>query len=230
MKVRQDGIEPDCIGALALAVLALGQAQAQSPDIEFFEKKIRPVLAEKCYACHYSKAKSPWAAWRSTPAPALLKGGASGPGDQSRKAGREPAGRGAALHRRQSENAARRASCRTPPSPTSSNGSRWARPIPVRIRRRPLQGNRFRKGKEVVGLPAREAVRSAEGVHARSGRAARSTPSSWRSSTQNKLQPSAEADKRTLIRRASFDLTGLPPAYEEVEAFAADRAPDAYDR
>jgi hypothetical protein len=38
------------------------------------------------------------------------------------------------------------------------------------------------------------------------------------------------ADKRTLIRRATIDLTGLPPAYEEVEAFVADKAPDAYAR
>ena len=39
-----------------------------------------------------------------------------------------------------------------------------------------------------------------------------------------------EADKPTLIRRATFDLTGLPPSPEEVEAFLADTAPDAFDR
>jgi len=44
------------------------------------------------------------------------------------------------------------------------------------------------------------------------------------------LSPSLPADRRTLIRRASYDLTGLPPAPEEVEAFAADPAPDAYER
>lgn len=41
---------------------------------------------------------------------------------------------------------------------------------------------------------------------------------------------SAEADKRILIRRAYFDLTGLPPRPEEVDAFLADTAPDAYER
>lgn len=41
---------------------------------------------------------------------------------------------------------------------------------------------------------------------------------------------SPEASRRTLIRRLSFDLTGLPPKPEEVAAFEADRAPDAYER
>ena len=44
------------------------------------------------------------------------------------------------------------------------------------------------------------------------------------------LKPSPEADRRTLARRLYFDLLGLPPKPEEVDAFAADAAPDAYDR
>src|SRR5882724_11348191 len=44
------------------------------------------------------------------------------------------------------------------------------------------------------------------------------------------LQPGPEADRRTLIRRVSLDLTGLPPAPEEVEAFVNDRSKDAYER
>ncbi|MEX2671049.1 MAG: PSD1 and planctomycete cytochrome C domain-containing protein [Phycisphaeraceae bacterium] len=44
------------------------------------------------------------------------------------------------------------------------------------------------------------------------------------------LRPSEPANKRTLIRRVSFDLTGLPPTPEEVEAFVADESPDAYER
>ena len=39
-----------------------------------------------------------------------------------------------------------------------------------------------------------------------------------------------EADRLTLLRRATFDLTGLPPAPGEVEAFLADKDPDAYER
>jgi hypothetical protein len=44
------------------------------------------------------------------------------------------------------------------------------------------------------------------------------------------IAPSAEADRETLIRRLSFDLLGLPPSITEVEAFVADRQPDAYER
>jgi cytochrome c551/c552 len=44
------------------------------------------------------------------------------------------------------------------------------------------------------------------------------------------LKPVAEADRRTLIRRATFDLIGLPPTIEEVEAFVADDDPLAYER
>jgi hypothetical protein len=44
------------------------------------------------------------------------------------------------------------------------------------------------------------------------------------------LSPLPPADKRTLIRRATYDLTGLPPTPEEVERFLADLAPDAFSR
>ena len=44
------------------------------------------------------------------------------------------------------------------------------------------------------------------------------------------MRPSPEADRRTLVRRAYLDLTGLPPTFEEVESFARDRSPDAYPR
>ena len=44
------------------------------------------------------------------------------------------------------------------------------------------------------------------------------------------ITPAADADRRTLIRRVTFDLTGLPPTPEEVEAFVKDASPDAYEK
>ena len=45
-----------------------------------------------------------------------------------------------------------------------------------------------------------------------------------------KLSPSPEADRVTLIRRLSLDLIGLPPAIDDVDRFVADKSPDAYER
>ena len=44
------------------------------------------------------------------------------------------------------------------------------------------------------------------------------------------LQRNPEADRRTLIRRATYDLLGLPPTPEQIDAFVSDAAPDAYER
>ena len=44
------------------------------------------------------------------------------------------------------------------------------------------------------------------------------------------LKPAPKADRPTLVRRLSLDLTGLPPTPEEVDAYANDRRPDAYER
>ena len=48
--------------------------------------------------------------------------------------------------------------------------------------------------------------------------------------TEAGLQPSPEADRRTLIRRLTFDLTGLPPTPQELTAFLADKTPNADDK
>ena len=47
---------------------------------------------------------------------------------------------------------------------------------------------------------------------------------------ERKLTPSPEADKATLIRRLTYDLHGLPPTWEETQAFVSDRSTDAYEK
>ena len=47
---------------------------------------------------------------------------------------------------------------------------------------------------------------------------------------EHRLEPSPEADRRTLIRRVTFDLIGLPPTPEEIDAFINDASPDAYEK
>jgi len=66
------------------------------------------------------------------------------------------------------------------------------------------------------------------------------TPASWKQHPIDRyiysalaakgLQPSPEADRRTLIRRATFDLTGLPPTPDDIAAFVNDNTPDAYPK
>ena len=67
-----------------------------------------------------------------------------------------------------------------------------------------------------------------------------STNSSWsshpvdyfvdRKLQKNSLKPKSKADKRTLVRRLAFDLTGLPPQKEDLEKFLADDSPQAYEK
>ena len=44
------------------------------------------------------------------------------------------------------------------------------------------------------------------------------------------LKPSPEADKRTLIRRVTLDLTGIPPTPQEVDVYLSDQSPNAYEK
>jgi hypothetical protein len=79
-------------------------------------------------------------------------------------------------------------------------------------------------------------VRAAEGAGLAEGEGClMDTWSAWiisssRSLEKHDLTPSSEADARTLIRRLTFDLTGLPPTPEEVRAFVNDTRTDAYAR
>ena len=116
--------------------------------------------------------------------------------------------------------------------PLSAAGSRghsaW-----IEQRRELAAGHRAQgppaRGPAVVGL---RAARTAHGAAAsRTAVWARTPIDAFILSELEKrgLSPSPEADRRTLIRRLTFDLLGLPPTPEEIDAFVGDPSPDAYE-
>ena len=78
-------------------------------------------------------------------------------------------------------------------------------------------------GDRRVVAPAGRPPAGPGGEGPRTGAATRSTPSSWPGSRPSGSRPRPRPIASTLIRRLSFDLTGLPPTPEEVDAFVADR-------
>ena len=91
------------IAAVFLVVAsALGRAQSASEKTEFFEGRVRPVLAKQCYSCH---TENKLGGLRVDSRVALLQGGKSGPAIVPGQARREPAHQGYPAGRSQAENA-----------------------------------------------------------------------------------------------------------------------------
>ena len=225
---------------LLLSCIATTIAAAQSSEIEFFEKKIRPVLVEQCYACHSAKIETPMGGLRLDSREGVRQGGASGPAimpgvpaqslllkalsytDMNLKM--PPTGKlpdrviadfakwiadGAADPRtgEVSESAGpprkNEKSEKTGPGTSIEDGRRWwsFQPLSEHPAPQTSQSDWVRKKIDSFVLAKLE---------------------------DSNLRPSPQADPRTLIRRAYLDLTGLPPTYEQVEAFVADPSPTAY--
>ena len=68
-----------CIVGGIVALSVASPLAAQTPDVEFFEARIRPVLVQRCYSCHNSKLAAPKGDLVLDTKEGLLKGGASGP-------------------------------------------------------------------------------------------------------------------------------------------------------
>jgi len=223
-------------GMMRLWVLLLlaTPLSGQSVDAQFFEKEIRPVLANRCYGCHSSKLKSPMGGLALDTRSGLRKGGNGGaivvPGDA--KASRLVA----ALSYTDPE-------LRMPPT-----GKLTDREIAAFTQW--IQGGAPDPREDVA--PATPATTALKGMDVETGRkwwafqpvveapAPKVRDASWprrkidsfvlAKLEEANLKPSAPADRATLIRRVYLDLTGLKPTYEEVEAFRRDPAPDAYER
>ena len=220
----------------ALLTLSLaGLLAGQSADVEFFERRIRPVLVEHCEACHSGSLPEPMGGLRVDTREGLREGGATGPAIVPGSPGESrlvtalsyldshlkmpPTGKlpdrmvndfkvwieaGAVDPRTDavSPNEEGSAAESGPGMPLDEGRRWWAfQPLEERVAPSVLDPGWTLRKIDAFVLARLEA---------------------------NGLRPSVEADRRTLVRRAYLDLTGLPPTYEEVEAFAADPSPHAY--
>ncbi len=193
-----------------LASLCLGAALAQTPALDHFETKIRPVLAARCYGCHSAAAAAPQGGLKLDSAAAIASGGNSGPvlvaGDPEASL---------LIHsiRRTDKN------LQMPPGPALpkevvADFERWVKDgAPV-----PKESAAQVSTKQLWSL--QKPVRTAGSIDS----------FLIKRLAEKGLAFSPEADRRTLIRRVSLDLTGLAPTAAEIAAFEADRSPDAYEK
>jgi cytochrome c553 len=210
-------------------------AQPQEPSregLEFFEKKIRPALAENCYACHSEKSKRPQGGLLLDSVEAMLKGGASGqpaivPGDPEKslliKAIRHtdaklqmPMGGKLPDQVIKDFEAWVKMGAPAPRASAPAAASNYPAYNFDEARKfwsfQPLKDHQPPKVKNVAWVKSpidRFILAKLE---------------------EKGLRPVADADKRALIRRATFDLTGLPPTPDEVEAFLKDASPNAFEK
>jgi mono/diheme cytochrome c family protein len=212
---------PCLLSTLLVAALSVPAVAAEpsAEHVRFFESRIRPLFAEHCFGCHGpDKQKSEL---RLDSAEAVRKGGASGesavvPGDPAKSrliravrhdGGVEPMPPKKKLSDREVADLARwvaDGAVYPATTATKADASHWAFVPPTD---RPLPAV---KDLTWVKSPIDRFILAeleAKGLRA-----------------------SAPADKRTLIRRVTFDLTGLPPTPDEVDAFIADSSPDAFAR
>jgi len=219
------------IGALALSPTPSFAGSSDSDGVEFFEKKIRPVLAERCYECHSHQAKKLKANLYLDSRQGMLQGGDSGVAlvlgepEKSRivEAIRyanpdlqmppkqqlpetaiadliEWIKRGAPWPEKDAPKTADSSEETLPLDKSRREHWAWQ---PVRVRPPPIVKDR--------PAPQNDIDRFVLAKLEEKG-----------------LKPSPPAERRTLIRRAYFDLIGLPPSLEEVEAFVHDQSTDAF--
>eukprot|EP00913_Durusdinium_trenchii_P028327 g26555.t1 len=195
-------------------------------DLEFFESKVRPLLKARCYQCHSGESKEIKAGLRLDSRVAVLKGGETGPAavagkpeksnliEAIRYEGLEmpprsklPAGEIAILTRWvklglpwPKESAPKTAVPQDVPFPLAERKqSHWAwKPI-----QRPISPPVRKKGWANSAIDRFILARLESG----------------------KIEPAKRATRRVLIRRATFDLIGLPPSPQEVTEFVNDPAP-----
>jgi len=234
------------IAGIILAALTPGawcvQAQDQggsgdaglSPErVEFFEKKIRPVLVERCYSCHSATSEKLKGGLRLDSREGLRKGGDTGPalilGDPDRSLLVRAILRGEDAEKMPPKDAERLRPDQIrdfrdwirmgAPDPRGSGGPGPARPPAVHF-----EEARKRWPFTPVTEPKVPEVQEKAWL--------RNPIDSFilAKLEEKQLRPAPDAERRTLLRRVTLDLTGLPPTPEEMDAFLADTSPQAYSR
>jgi hypothetical protein len=193
--------------------------------IEFFEKKIRPVLVEHCYSCHSEQNKKSKGGLTLDTKAGLVNGGDTGP-----VLNRDKPRDGLLIKALRYDGDVQMPPKEKLPDAVIQDFVKWVEmgaPDP-------------RDGKKVVtsGINWSEARQFWSFQPVVRSPLPRVKNESWAQSPvdafvlakleEQGLNPVAPADKRTLLRRVTFDLTGLPPTPEEVESFVADRSPNAF--
>ncbi|MBI3881041.1 MAG: PSD1 domain-containing protein, partial [Verrucomicrobia bacterium] len=204
-------------------------ADPTAEQFDFFEKKVRPILAEHCYSCHSAKSEKLKGGLGLDTKAAVLRGGDTGPaivaGDLEKslliKAVRYVDENLRMPPRKDGAD-------KKLPAEVIADLETWVKMGAPDPRVDALAGARSPAAAsnhwafKPISRPAIPAVKNPRWVQ---------TPVDafvLARLEANRLWPAMQADKRTLVRRVTFDLTGLPPTPEEVSAFVADHSPGAF--
>lgn len=213
-----------------LAMDEVPESAASAAAIEHFEKKIRPLLSARCYSCHSAKAKTVHGGLLLDSAAGIAKGGDSGPAISPKT----PDESLLLTVLEYSDDDIQMPPKGKLPDDEIALLTDWVRRGAVFPKSDDAvmlmdDGIDFDEGRKFWSFqPAHE--QPLPDVRHKTWPAQRMDHFLLAAMEQNDLQPSPEAGKATLLRRLSFDLTGLPPAPEDVEAFLLDSRPDAYER
>lgn len=202
---------------------------ALDEGVEHFEKKIRPILAKNCYACHTSASLG---GLRVDSKEALLKGGKSGPAVVAEN----PDASLLIKAVMQSDASIKQ----MPPTGKLAEAEiallrEWiAKGAAMPDKQETLKP----AGKEYVISPEQRSFWSYQPVVKPAAPAVKRKD--WAKTEIDRfvlskleaqgLQLARSADKRSLLRRVTYSLTGLPPTIEELRAFEADSSPKAFER
>lgn len=200
-------------------------------DVAFFEKKIRPMLADHCYSCHAADTK-PSGGLRVDDRNGLLMGGDTGPavvpGDPEKSLLLQRVQHDTPKRRMPKEGDLLTEAEIADLTTWIKNGAAWPRErVPASIGRVRAEYEELKAHHwawQRLTDPEVPAVSDADWP---AGDIDRFILAKLEA---QKLPPVADADRLTLIRRITYDLTGLPPTPAAIEAFIEDPSPDAYTR